>query len=61
MKQMLQPCLHILESARSGNGDGTMLPTMPEPANRPLITAVKAAEKVEMSIFDRGYHIIFGQ
>jgi hypothetical protein len=58
MKEVLQSCLHILESPRSGNGDGTLLPPMPETANRPVIAAVDTAEKVEKSVFDRGYHII---
>jgi hypothetical protein len=61
VKEVLQPSLHGLELARSSNGDRTLLPTVPETANRPLIAAVEAAKEVEKSIFDRRYHIIFRQ
>jgi hypothetical protein len=60
VKEVLQPSLHVLELARSSNGDIALLPAAPEAANRPLIPAVDAAEKIEMPIFDGGYRIIVG-
>jgi len=58
VKEVLQPSLHVLELARSSNGDIALLPRVPETANCPLIAAVEAAEEIEMFIFDGGYHII---
>lgn len=58
VKEVLQPSLHVLELARSSNGDIPLLPAVPEAANCPLIAAVEAAEKIEMPIFDGGYRVI---
>lgn len=58
VKEVLQLSLHVLELARSSNGDIALLPAVPEAANRPLIAAADAAEKIEMPIFDGGYRII---
>jgi hypothetical protein len=61
VKEVLHLSLHFLESARSSTRDITLFPAVPKVSNCPLITAVKAAEEVKVSIFDRGYHIIVGQ
>jgi hypothetical protein len=61
VKEVLQPSLHVLESARSSNGDITLLPAEPEAANCPLIAAVQAAEEIKMPIFDGGHRIILSQ
>ena len=61
VKEVLQPSLHVLESARSSNGDIALLPAVPEAANCPLIAAVEAAEEIQMPIFDGGYHIVVGE
>jgi hypothetical protein len=61
VKEVLQLSFHILKLARPSNGDIAPLPAVPEAANRPLIAAVEAAEKIEKSIFDGRYHIIVSQ
>lgn len=61
VKEVLEPSLHVLESIRSSIGDTALLPAVPEPTDCPLIAAVEAAEEIEKSIFDGGYHIILPQ
>jgi len=61
VKEVLHLSLHFLELARSSNGDIVLLPAGPEAANCPLIAAVEAAEKIEVSIFDGGHHVISSQ
>jgi len=61
VKEVLHPSLHFLESARASNGVIALLPAGPEAANCPLIAAVEAAEKIELSILDGGHHIIVSQ
>ena len=61
VKEVLQPSLHVLELARSSNGDIALLPAVPEAANCPLVAAVEAAEEIELPIFDGRYHIVVGQ
>ena len=61
VKEVLQLSFHILKLARPSNGDIAPLPAVPEAANRPLIAAVEAAEKIENSILDGGHHIIVAQ
>ena len=61
VKKVLEPSLHVRESARSSNGAIALLPAVPETADCPMIAAVEAAEKIEKTIFDWGYHIIVRQ
>jgi hypothetical protein len=58
VKEVLQLSFHVLELARSRDGDIAVLPAIPEAANRPLIAAVEAAKKIDKPIFDGRYHII---
>jgi hypothetical protein len=61
VKEVLHPSLHVLESARSSTGSITVLPAVPKMSNCPLITAIKAAEEVKVSIFDGRYGVIVSQ
>jgi hypothetical protein len=62
VKEMLHSSLHFFfKSARSSARNIALVPVAPEAANRPLIPAVEAAERIKRFIPYRRYNIIVRQ
>jgi hypothetical protein len=61
VKEVLHQSLHFLESPRSSNGGNTVFVAVPKVSNRPLITAIRAAREVKITILDGRYDVIVNQ
>jgi len=61
VEETLLLALHLFNSARSRAGNIALFPVTPEVADCPLISAVKAAEKIKGFVPDRRHKIIVRQ
>jgi hypothetical protein len=61
MEETLHLSLYFFDSARSSARNIALFPVAPEVADCPLISAVKAAEKIKSFIPDGRYNIIVSQ